>query len=32
MDIRYMNADEVFTTEQKLDHCLKHLKDKENFD
>ena len=32
MDIRYMTAEEIFTPEEKLEHCLKHLKDNANFD
>lgn len=32
MDIRYMQADEIFTPKEKLDHCLKHLKDNPKFD
>jgi hypothetical protein len=32
MDIRYMTTDEIFTPEEKLDHCLKHLKGNDKFD
>ncbi len=32
MDIRYMQTDEIFTPREKLDHCLKHLKDNPKFD
>ena len=32
MDIRYMQNEETYTTEEKLDQCLKHLKGNDKFD